>query len=352
MPTMRSGLRHRVLAAGAVVLAVAAGCASQDTPVPESREATPAEAPAASGAQDADSGSAAGEPRGESPEESPTDKPTAPEPAAPEPAAPEDEAPELAAREDEACPAGEHSHDGEGCHGHSDTTDGANGSGGDSGAVCEDGLTRFEDLVTEEDNGCRPQVCDNGRGDDGHCLFAEEELTEEEAAALADADPLPWEEYGLEGCTEVALGMCDLDGVLHCHNTITGWAECPGGGTAAEGSCPAVEPDDPFAFTGPLLANEAVPLVLMEEGTWRIDACVRGMTTGEPSRFTVSLFTPPNEEGRGKGGVLFDEEAVVNGEWTTEIYLVWGEYEPLPFELWVTPVGGGTWTVHIIAVSE
>ena len=337
MTAVRSGFRRVGLVAAAAALAVSS-CASDEPQAPV--EATAEETAELASQQ-------------------PDNTPTTTAPQTPEtttaPQTPETTTADAveAGAEPAECEEGQHSHDGEGCHGHSDTTDGANGSGGDSGAVCEDGLTRFEDLVTEEDNGCRPEVCDDGRGDDGHCLFAEEELTEEEAAALEDIEPLPWEEYGLDGCTEVALGVCDLDGVLHCHNTITGWAECPGGGTAAEGSCPAVEPDDPFAFTGPLLANEAVPLVLMEEGTWRIDACVRGndLTTGEPSRFTVSLFTPPNEEGRGKGGVLFDEEAVVNGEWTTEIYLVWGEYEPLPFELWVTPVGGGTWTVHIIAVS-
>ncbi len=150
-----------------------------------------------------------------------------------------------------------------------------------------------------------------------------------------------------------AAGVCTVDGQRFCYSEA-GWGDCPGGDTAVDGSCPAVEPGDPFTFTGTGgLYNEEPPRVLMEEGSWRIDACVRNndLTTGEPSRFTVSLFTPPNDEGTGKGGVLFDVEAVVNSEWTTEIDLVWGQYEPLPFEVLVTPVGGGTWTVHITAVE-
>lgn len=181
------------------------------------------------------------------------------------------------------------------------------------------------------------------------------ELTEEEAAALAEQGPIPYSEYGLEGCTEVSAGICeDADGVMHCNDVVSGWSECPGQHvTGQTDACPVVEPSDRFAFTGRFQTTGQIPLVLMAEGRWRIDACLRGndLTTGEPGTFYVSLFTPPNDEGRGKGGVLFDEEAVVDGEWSTEIDLVWGEHEPLPFEVLVTPGGHGLWTLHITRVD-
>ena len=147
-------------------------------------------------------------------------------------------------------------------------------------------------------------------------------------------------------------GVCTIDGERFCYSE-TGWGDCPGGDITGD-ACPAVEAGDALAFTGTSQITGQWPLVWLDDGTWRIDACLEGndLTTGEPSRFTVSLFTPPNDEGTGKGGVLFDVESVVSWKGTTEIGLVWGDLEPMPFEVEVTPVGGGTWTLHMTKVGE
>ena len=315
MTAVRSGFRRVGLVAAAAALAVSS-CASEEPQAPVVATA---------------------EETAELASQQPDNTPTTTAPQTPETTTAD--AVEAGAEPAE-CEEGQHSHDGEGCHGHSDTTDSANGSGGDSGAVCEDGLTRFEDLVTEEDNGCRPQVCDNGRGDDGHCLFAEEELTEEEAAALADADPLPWEEYGLEGCTEVALGMCDLDGVLHCHNTITGWAECPG---QPSGDPCIYDGSDPLSLRGSIQVTGQVPEIVLEAGVYDIHVCLwdNDVATGEPEAFAVFIADSTYQV---QSDAVWVTEGVAAGEWRAEIVVPEGFTEPLVVH--VTPEGGGMWVVQ------
>ena len=208
----------------------------------------------------------------------------------------------------------------------------------------------------QEDSG--PAVEDESEivcGEDGHCLFAEEELTEEEAAAIADLDPLPWEEYGLEGCTEVALGMCDLDGVLHCHDTITGWAECPG--QPSGDTCEHTE-NDALSFTGSTQRTGSQPTVTLAAGTWAVSVCLWDNTvlTAQPAPFTANLLEVP-EEGRQRQIwiPLVDEQSVASGQWTNNEVLPAQIYDELDadefiFEIAATPEGGGSWVIRFTLV--
>ena len=60
--------------------------------------------------------------------------------------------------------------------------------------ICGEGLVKIDELITDEDNGCRPETCAGERGANGQCLIIEDELlTEEEAAELlenAETGPL------------------------------------------------------------------------------------------------------------------------------------------------------------------
>ncbi len=96
--------------------------------------------------------------------------------------------------------------------------------------ICGEGLVKIDELITDEDNGCRPETCAGERGANGQCLIIEDELlTEEEAAELLEnAELVPWEEYGPEGCTQVSPSVCeDASGVLLCDIGIGSWQPCP-----------------------------------------------------------------------------------------------------------------------------
>ena len=258
-------------------------------------------------------------------------EPETPEPVeAPEPEPEPVEASELAPVPEPPCPAGDHRHDDDGaCHPE------------DPEPVSEV-APEAEPVEAAEEPEPVPEPFDEEIED-----FDPAEHVLAEPSTDPDAHPCE----RIDDNDDDAPGVCTVDGERFCYSE-TGWGDCPGGDITGD-ACPPVEAGDEFAFTGARQTAGTEPLVLMDAGVWRIDACLRGndLTTGEASRFTVSMFTPPNDEGTGKGGVLFDVESVVNGEWTTEIDLVWRD-EPLPFEVWVTPVGGGTWTLHLTKVAE
>ena len=155
----------------------------------------------------------------------------------------------------------------------------------DAAVECGPGMALIEAHVTDTDNGCRPEACEAGRGDDGHCLPAEEPLTEEEAAALEDVEPIPYDEYGLEGCTEVSPGVCDKDGVLHCY-TVEGWTECPGQ-PSGDNPCDGESgPDGSITVIG---ADTITGLDIdLSAGQWEAVSCAHG-TAG---RINITLTTP------------------------------------------------------------
>ena len=164
-----------------------------------------------------------------------------------------------------------------------------------------------------------------------------------------DPDAHPCDQ--LDDNADGAPGVCVVDGERFCYSE-TGWGDCPGGDTVSDGLCPVVEPGDVFAFTGTTQITGEWPLVSLSEGVWRVDACLRenDLKTGAAGRFTVALVTPPDGGGNSFGGVVFDVEATVSGEWSTEIEIT--RVIADPFEVFVTPVGGGTWTLHLTKIGE
>lgn len=265
------------------------------------------------------------------------------------------------------CPEGEHRHDDEPCH--PDETMPADSEATPAEVICGEGLVMMGEFVTDTDNGCRPETCEGDRTEDGQCALVERELTEEEVATLEeateddDADPqddgptqLTWDEYGLEGCTEVSPGTCDLDGVLYCHDTNTGWAECPG---QPSGDPCQHDETDPLSFTGSVQTTGQIPEVTLTAGLYRVDVCLANndIATGSPDSFLV--YFPPTATGGALltpgdtsmvGGPVVDEQSVVAGTWSREIEILWLA-DPEPFEIGVTPVGGGTWVLRFVPLS-
>lgn len=216
------------------------------------------------------------------------------------------------------------------------------------GVTCGEGLVLMEQFITGTDNGCRPETCEGDRAADGECALVERELTDEDTAALP-TETIPYDEYGLEGCTQVSPGTCDLDGVLHCYDTVDGWAECPGQPT---GDPCEHDASDPLSFVGSLQTTDEFPQLMLDAGVWRVDACLRGnnVTTGAPSRFVVSLMTPINEDGMSRGGQIFDVASATDGEWTAEIEIS-ADAATATWELFVTPEGSGSWVVQFSPVE-
>ena len=224
--------------------------------------------------------------------------------------------------------------------------------------ICGDGLVLMEEFVTDTDNGCRAEMCDDGRDDHGNCALppADEPMTEEEVAELP-TETIPYEEYGLEGCTAVSLGMCNRDGVLFCYDTVEGWAECPG--QPSGDPCEQDETDD-LSFTGSSVQTTGqIPEVTLTPGTWTVSACVtdNDVTTGVASPFQMALIPdldaghhyrlPEGETwANNYPAVLFRSESVADGEWSRTI-IVPSEGQPalLNMEVAVTAEGGGTWVI-------
>lgn len=229
--------------------------------------------------------------------------------------------------------------------------------------ICGEGLVLMEEFVTDTDNGCRPETCDHGRDDHGDCALPPEDepLTEEKAAALP-TETIPYEEYGLEGCTEVSLGVCDLEGVLYCHDTLSGWAECPG---QPSGDPCEYDENDPLSLSGSVQVTGQAPEVTLAAGLYRVDVCLSSndVATGNASAFLVYFPAVVNEDNIIIGGALLtpgdtsvvggpvvDEQSVVSGNWSRDIQIVWlGEAEP--FEIYVTPEGNGTWVLRFVLLN-
>ena len=206
--------------------------------------------------------------------------------------------------------------------------------------ICGEGLVKIDELITDEDNGCRPETCAGERGANGQCLIIEDELlTEEEAAELLEnAELVPWEEYGPEGCTQVSPGVCeDASGVLLCDIGVDGWQPCPGGSSNAE-ACPTPASGDPLALTGSRQTTGAE--VNLTEGEWVAEICVRGndLTTGQPSQFTAVVHEPDFSFVSFLVPIV---QEVVDGDWTQPFTLD----QDRSLEVAVTPAGGGTWTI-------
>lgn len=343
-------------AALAAFLLAAAACAAEDPPAVPTDAAPAVEAPTATEAPAA------------SPEE-----PTATEPAAADTESTATESP---------CPDGLHSHDGEACHPDEPAPAVDEPAAGgvlhdplvtedekeplieldepaeDDGPVepatvveCGDGLTLMEEFVTDTDNGCRPAVCEAGRNDDGDCLLVEEELTEQEAAAVADQPTIPFDDYAPDfDCEQTQLGVCeDAEGTLHCHDTNTGWAECPG---QPSGDTCEHDPTNPLSLAGHGEDSSlSWPTVTLPRGTWSVVVCLTDnhIETGTPGAFLFVLLDEANILARFLRDE--DEPPVESGRWTFDDFLTEAVYEAtgideFNFTVYATPEGGGSWTAR------
>ena len=233
--------------------------------------------------------------------------------------------------------------------------------------ICGEGLTLMEEFVTDTDNGCRAEICDDGRDHHGDCALppADEPMTEEEVAELP-TETIPYEEYGLEDCTEVSLGVCDQGGVLYCHDTVEGWTECPG---QPSGDPCEHDESNPLSFAGSGQITGQIPTVTLSPDTWSVSVCLwdNTISTGQPERFLVNLLET-EEEGRDRRIWIplitseppswdspFTEvvSEVSAGEWSfagvisAALFADFG-IDQLIFEVAVTPEGGGSWVVTFI----
>ena len=203
--------------------------------------------------------------------------------------------------------------------------------------ICGEGLTLMEEFVTDTDNGCRPEMCDHGRDHHGDCALppADEPMTEEEVAELP-TETIPQEEYGLEGCTEVSLGVCDLEGVLFCHDTVEGWTECPG---QPSGDPCEHDESDPLSFAG---STQSQPeSVTLPAGVWAVSVCLtnNNVRTGQPEPFLVNMIAVNND---GRLYRLVPTETAVDGLWEQTIEAPDGLDRA---RLSVTPEGDGSWVI-------
>ena len=205
--------------------------------------------------------------------------------------------------------------------------------------ICGEGLTLMEEFVTDTDNGCRPEMCDDGRDDHGDCALppADEPMTEEEVAELP-TETIPYEEYGLEGCTEVSLGVCDLEGVRYCHDTVEGWTECPG---QPSGDPCEHDESDPLSVAGSGQITGEITAVSIPAGTWTVTVCLTGnnVRTGQPEPFLVNMIAVNND---GRLYRLVPTETAVDGLWEQTIEAPDGLDRA---RLSVTPEGDGFWVI-------
>ena len=363
--TIHTTPRHRtvgVVTAAAVAVLVAVSCGGSDTAVaPPITEPDPAGATATTAAPAVTQPAADLETTTTGAPESTVDAPeveTVPEPEQP-------------------CPEGEHRHTaGEACHPDDDHEPAPDdGETPPIEVICGDGLVLMEEFVTDTDNGCRPETCEGDRTEEGQCALVERELTQDEVAALEAATEdegadlhddgpaqLTWDEYGLEGCTEISPGTCDLDGVLYCHDTNTGWAECPG---QPSGDACQHDETDPLSLSGSVQTTGQIPEVTLAAGLYRVDVCLANndIFAGSPDSFLVYFEPVVNEDNIITGGALLtpgdlskvgglvvDEQSVVAGTWSRVIEVVWLA-DPEPFKVAVTPVGHGTWVLRFVPLS-
>ena len=216
--------------------------------------------------------------------------------------------------------------------------------------ICGEGLTLMEEFVTDTDNGCRPETCEHGRTDRGDCQLPPEDepMTAEEVAAVVDAEALVPEEYIPEGCTEVSLGVCEQDGLLFCHDTVEGWAECPGQPT---GDPCEHDESNPLSVAGSGQITGEITTVSLSVGPWTATVCLTGndLQTGQPEPFSLHLspfaVTDPSFDPTEIVTVVDvrAEQSVIDGTWSHRFDVA----EPTDYQVWATPEGGGFWVLTL-----
>lgn len=130
--------------------------------------------------------------------------------------------------------------------------------------------------------------------------------------------------------------------MLHCHDTVTGWAECPG--QPSDDPCEHDE-SNPLSFTGAGQITGQIPEVHLPPGEYDIQVCLQNnnITTGQASPFSVFIADSTYEV---QSDAVWEPVGVVEGEWQAQITVPSG-FDAL-LEIHVTPEGDGTWVVTFI----
>ena len=114
---------------------------------------------------------------------------------------------------------------------------------------CAEGLVSMPEYATDTDDGCRFEVCNDGRGDDGWCLapeYVEVENPDDAPPVEPSTDP---EDHPCDrqvDSDDGVMGICTAGGVRYCFDN--GWGLCPAGGGER---CPPLPADRSLAFRGP-----------------------------------------------------------------------------------------------------
>ncbi len=221
---------------------------------------------------------------------------------------------------------------------------------------CADGLVFMAEYATATDDGCRYEVCDNGRTSDGWCRgpdYVEVENPGDDPGEPAEpsTDPNDHPCQRQDDAADGLLGICTHRGVRYCFDHE--WLVCPGGGGEP---CPAVS--GPLAFSGRGGLNTVRNLVPITAGWWRADICLWDSPYGA-SLFAVGLYDAEgwavaqvNSEWSNILEVRGPESGEVGvgaGRWTIEFEAV-GVYRPV--EVFVTAAAGGEWTVVFTRLED
>ena len=202
---------------------------------------------------------------------------------------------------------------------------------------CGEGFVVLAEFATDTDDGCRQELCEHDRGDDGVCLTSDQVSVEPSTGA----HPCARQVDSADGL----LGICTHGGVRYCYNG--GWDLCPGGGGEP---CPPTS--GPLTFRGRGGLNTVSNVVPLTPGRWRADICLWDSPYGKTSfnvvlwmqRVAPSFVALVNEEGPEHDG-----PGVAEGRWQVELDIS----EAVPDRtMWVTAAGGGEWTVGFTRLAD
>ena len=228
--------------------------------------------------------------------------------------------------------------------------------------ICADGLVVMAEFVSDDDDGCRPEVCDDGRGAAGGCLapdYVEIENPDDEPLGeptepSTDPDAHPCERQ--VDSADGLLGICTVGGVRYCNDG--GWGLCPGGGGEP---CPAIPAGDPLAFSGRGGLNTVENVVPLTAGRWRADICLTDSPYGA-SGFVVYManldgFPVMQIDGEWNSYFVYVEgpannlPGVAEGRWSVE-FEVPSIVAHRTKRLLVTAAAGGFWTVVFTRLQD
>ncbi len=157
-------------------------------------------------------------------------------------------------------------------------------------------------------------------------------------------------DYELEDCTEVFAGRCDLDGVHFCYVIPDGWMECE---NQPSGDSCLYDDSNPLHFQGSVASGlQENTVTLLAGSTYRVETCLVDNDAFNGAAAAFSFYMVPLD-GNHSSFTIADEEAVVAGEWESIIVIepTSDDFSTVRFDMWITPVGHGIWTVRYILIG-